>query len=211
MASENIKTPSQMEPSKSNTSKVLPHGSMTTAGITNILSPQKNLTPDAVEDILSKRSTISLFGINPSDQKAVRSALQLLDWLVIPATYEQATLWISKTLAMFPRRDTTQDGVIVSTLARAVVEEGVSLIALVEELTAAWKRATRENPWFPPPGDLLAGAMQTTAMFKARKAALSVPMLAAPEKVEEKPVTPEMRRQVGGMMAELVVKLRSEE
>lgn len=135
--------------------------------------------PDEARDILWKLSTIKLWQIRPEDQKDVKNALSVLAWATIPATIDEAVYWLTRLIAHFPRRDATKDAVVIADLAADLFDAEVSLIALVATCDALRKAATKKDPWFPPSGEILSQAKETTKMYKAAQERLKAPVLPA--------------------------------
>jgi len=85
----------------------------------------------------------------------VQSALQSLELTLLKASFDDTALAIGRLLAHFPSRDVTKDWVIISDLSNACIENGFSLIAIVEACDCLWKKATFEKPFLPPTGEIL--------------------------------------------------------
>lgn len=162
-------------------------GSGTTAGnaITQYQPPRRP-TLDEVPDILLKLRHIKPYTIKPDDRKGVQNALKILAWTTIPATYEEATFWISRLLAHYPRIEAAKGGVMLADLSAAIVEEGVSLVAVCAVCEETWRAATSENPWMPPTGELLKEMKDRTKSYLRQQERLANPMpaLAPPKPVE---------------------------
>ena len=126
------------------------------------------MLPDQVADILSKLSSMQYWKIPLTDQKAATNALKMLDSISMTVTYEQATMWIAKLLAHFPRRDVTKDQIIVSDLAAELVNCDVSHGALAYVYKETWRNADNENPFFPPAGQILLECMEKDKSFALR-------------------------------------------
>lgn len=148
-------------------------------------SQQKNLQPEEVQDIHSKLRTLKPWLIEPADQKAVQSALHALDLSLIPATYEQAGYWITRALAHFPRRDSSQDGVIISDLAGAIVSENVSLMAVYHVCDELWQQTSKDEPWFPATGHVLREMIDRTNIYRSQRDRLANPRPALPVRKRE--------------------------
>lgn len=140
--------------------------------------------PDEVRDILWKLSTIKPWQIKPEDQKAAKNALNTLAWATIPATIDEAVYWLTRLLAHFPRRDATQDAVVISDLAADLFDADVSLVALVAACDEIRKKATRKDPWLPPSGEILKLCEEKTEGYRAAKRRLETPALPKPERKE---------------------------
>lgn len=179
MALETIENSSQKTPdSRENT--LLP-GLTNEAGKTIMpYLPQQRPQADQVPDILSKLRSIRLWQIKPDDQKAVRNALKLLAWTTIEAKYEECAYWIGRLLAHYPARETTKDGVIISDLASACVEEKASLLAVSSVCNELWKKSTPENPWLPPTGHILTEIVEKTKYWHSMIDRIANPKIALP-------------------------------
>lgn len=105
---------------------------------------------------------------------------------MIPATYEEATFWFSRLLAHYPRIEAAKGGVMLADLCAAIVEEGVSLVAVCAICEETWRAATSENPWMPPTGELLKEMKDRTKSYQRQMERLANPMpaLAPPKPVE---------------------------
>jgi hypothetical protein len=155
-----------------------PSAGLGTAGSTALTTNQPRPQLDEVADILSLARSIKPWQIGPEDQKAATDALKILDYCLIPATYDEAAYWIGRMLAHFPRRDIQGDGVVVADLAGNMVESGVSLIAVAAVTEDAWKAATKKNPWLPPSGEILKDAVDRTKSYQAQADRLRNPRIA---------------------------------
>lgn len=149
---------------------------------------QPALGQDEVKDILSLLSRIKPYSIEPTDQKAVTTALNALEYCLIPATYDEAVAWIIRMLAHFPRRDVDKDAVIASDLAGAAINEGATLMAIAYVCESAWRSSNRKRPWPPESGQFLDDVSDKTKSFKFQYDRLKnpKPALSAPKK-EPKP------------------------
>jgi len=148
--------------------------------------PPRRLQLDEVPDILSKLRQIKPYTIKPDDQKGVQTALKILAWTTIPATYEEATFWITRLLAHYPRIEAAKGGVMLADLSAAIVEEGVSLVAVCAVCEETWRAATSDNPWMPPTGELLKEMKERTQSYLRQQERLAnpKPALAPPKPVE---------------------------
>lgn len=128
-------------------------GSGTEVGKTTTQS--QSISQDQVQDILSTLRSVKLWTIEPRTQKEEQNVLRLLESIKIKATYKDAAYWIGRTLAHFPRRDSTKDGIVISDISGAIVDDGLGIMAVASVCEEAWRSSSNENPWFPPTGQLL--------------------------------------------------------
>lgn len=151
--------------------------------------PPRRPTADEIPDILSKVRSIRPWQTRPDDHLA-RSAAKNLSWTTIPATYDEATYWIARALAHFPRRDATKDAIIISDLAGEISHHGYSLLAVAGVLEMIWKSATEEKPWWPVTGQILQDIAAKSAMYERMRDQLARNQIAlpAPQKQEPKPM-----------------------
>lgn len=186
-----------------------------TALTTNKPRPQA----DEVADILSLARQIKPWEISPDDQKAAKDALNVLEYCLIPATYDEAVYWIGRMLAHFPRRDIAGDGVVVADLAGSMVEGGASLIAIASVTESTWKAATKKNPWLPPSGEILIEVQDRTKYYQTAAHRIRNPIALAPPKAKEAPtspwqgkawtdMTPDVRTALWGFLEPLDVSIR---
>lgn len=107
-------------------------------------------------------------------------------WTTIEAKYDECAYWIGRLLAHYPARETTKDGVIISDLASACVEEKASLLAVSSVCNDLWKKSTPEDPWLPPTGHILKEIVEKTEYWRN-----STERLANPKKALPPPKPPE--------------------
>lgn len=142
--------------------------------------PTRRPQADEVPDILLKLRQVKPYTIKPEDQKAAQNALKILAWTTIPATYEESTFWITRLLAHYPRIEAAKGGVMLADLSAAIVEEGVSLVAVCAICEETWRAATSENPWMPPTGELLKEMKERTKSYQRQQERLANPRPALP-------------------------------
>lgn len=152
--------------------------------------PPRRPTLDEVPDILLKLRQVKPYAIKPDDQKAVQTALKVLAWTTIPATYDEAAYWVTRLLAHFPRRDAGKDGIVIADLSGAIVEKKISLVACCAVCDDAWREATDENPWMPPTGQLLKEMQERSESFARQYERLANPPAALPPPKKAEPPPP---------------------
>lgn len=107
--------------------------------------------------------------------------MQTLAYCLIPATYDEASFWVTRMLSHFPRRDSQKDGIVIADLAGSMIDDGVSLMACYVTCESAWKGATTENPWMPPSGQILKDAKAQTESYQRQHERLANPKPALPK------------------------------
>jgi hypothetical protein len=154
------------------TTSISSHGSTSVDGKASgrrelaIKEPLRSLQPSQAQDILSKLRSIKPSLIKLEDQKAVKSALPLLELSMIPATYEDCAYWIGRLLAHFPRRDTTKDGIVISDIASDLVEEEIPHTALIATCDELRRESTDDKPWMPPSGEIIQRARKRATIWE---------------------------------------------
>lgn len=162
------------------------HGATVPTRAVNTGTP---LTPDLTMGILSKLHSIKPWQIKPEDRKAVRNALQLLEYALIPTDYDSAAYWIGRLLAHFPRRDSTKDAIIVADLSGVIVDENLSVIAVAKACDEIWKSSSNENPWLPASGEILKRIQDQEESYQTmyRRLVNPLPVLPQPKPKEPEP------------------------
>ncbi len=97
--------------------------------------------------------------------------LDVLKYLNITVTYEEAATWIARLLAHFPRREITKDAIIISDTAGDLVQADISLVAVVAVCDDIRRAANDEHPFPPLAGEVLKQAkakMETYRLVKER-------------------------------------------
>jgi len=150
--------------------------------------PPRRPRPDEAPRIISKLSTIGLWQINPTDTSATAEAIKLLKWALVPATYDEASYWLTRLLAHFPRVATSKAAVMISDICADCVQKQHSLAAIFDAYDAIWKNATSENPWPPTSGDLVRLIQANMDRYRAHLDRLDPP---TPKPPQETPSLPE--------------------
>lgn len=123
------------------------HGSTQPGGkqITAYQPPRRPTHDEAVRAV-SKLRTISLWQIKPTDTSEREEAVKVLAWALIPATYEEAMIPLTRLMSHFPVFDAQQKAVVLGDVCAEVVERGISLCTVVSVCREAWIDNTDDEP-----------------------------------------------------------------
>jgi hypothetical protein len=81
--------------------------------------------------------------------------MKVLAWALIPATYEEASYWMTRLMGHYPRMDTDAKAVVIGDICAAVVRDNASLCAVAYVYEQTWRSCTKENPWPPQAGQIV--------------------------------------------------------
>ena len=93
--------------------------------------------------------------------------IELTQKLFVLVTYGDACFLISRLLQHFPCRQVERDAVVTADLAGDFVSEKISLCVVIDVCDEVRAGATRENPYFPPTGEMRKLAINKLALWKS--------------------------------------------
>lgn len=164
-------TAKQLTPAHGLTQKAEKDGQMST----QMYKPPRRPTQDEAVRVISKLSSLRLWQIKHTDTSEAREAMKVLAWALIPATYEEASYWMTRLMGHYPRMDTDSKAVVVGDVCAAVVKDSISLCAVAYVYDSLWKRCTKEDPWPPQAGQIRNEMLERMDLWRDYYARFSTP------------------------------------